>query len=88
VLLREVVNLARVYGWLHYHTLYSLGSEEGFPDLVLVRGNRMLFVELKRSQKERLRPAQKVWHEAINRANRVCLVWTPELWDEIRKLMR
>ncbi|HYI67091.1 MAG TPA: VRR-NUC domain-containing protein [Candidatus Limnocylindrales bacterium] len=43
----RVVGLARAHGWTAYHTNDSRRSEAGFPDLVLVRPPRVLFVELK-----------------------------------------
>ena len=35
--MQQIVDLADVRGWWHYHTHDSQRSEEGFPDLVLVR---------------------------------------------------
>ena len=43
---------ARAFGWLVYHTYNSRRSEPGFPDLVLVKGNRILFREVKRKSAE------------------------------------
>lgn len=43
----QVVQLARLCGWLIYHTFDSRRSAAGFPDLCMVRGDRCLFVELK-----------------------------------------
>ncbi len=61
---RAVVDLAKFNGWLVYHTRNSRGSEPGFPDLVLVRGARLVFAELK-TGKGRVSPAQKVWLDAL-----------------------
>jgi len=43
-----VVRAAHDLGWASYHTRYSLGSNPGFMDLVLVRPSRFLVAELKR----------------------------------------
>ena len=45
--MEAVRHLARMTGWRCYHTHDSRRSEPGFPDLVLVRGGKALFVELK-----------------------------------------
>ena len=46
----QLVSAAKRMGWsLVYHTRFSVQSEPGFPDLVLVntRQQRMIFAELK-----------------------------------------
>ena len=52
-------------GWLAYHTYSSKRSDPGFPDLVLLRGSVLLFVELK-SIHGRVSPAQAEWIERLN----------------------
>ena len=42
-----LVDLARVTGWLAYHTLHSKGSESGFPDWLLAKPGHLIFLELK-----------------------------------------
>ena len=59
-----VQGLALFYGWRVYHTHDSRRSAPGFPDLTLVRGPELLFVELK-SGSGRLSRAQKEWLEAL-----------------------
>jgi hypothetical protein len=44
---RTVVEMAEVLGWSTFHVRDSRGSNPGWPDLALVRGNRLVFVELK-----------------------------------------
>lgn len=61
---QQVLQLAGFYGWLSYHTHDSRRSQPGFPDLVLVRGPELLFVELK-TDKGRVRPEQQVWLQAL-----------------------
>ncbi len=43
-----VIGFAELHGWLVHHTLNSIGSEEGDPDLHMVRNGRLIFAELKR----------------------------------------
>lgn len=60
-----VIELAQIYGWrLIYHTLVSRGSQAGFPDLVMVRDGRLLFVELK-TDTGHISDAQAEWLQAL-----------------------
>lgn len=60
----QVLQAARLYGWTAYHTFDSRRSAYGFPDLVLVRPPRVLFVELK-SATGRLSAVQWFWQQAL-----------------------
>lgn len=60
-----VIKLAKVLGYRVYHTYDSRRSEPGFPDLVLVKQRRILFLECKR-QGGRATRAQKEWMTALN----------------------
>lgn len=72
-----VMGLADVLGLRAFHSTDSRrDTAAGFPDLVLV-GNRVLFVELKR-QDGRLRPEQRAWLESLAAAEGViAVVWRP-----------
>jgi len=84
-LLLSIRQLARLTGWRCYHTRYSLGSDPGFPDLVLVRLGRVIFAELK-SERGKLTPAQQEWMEELelaeNRSGETVQVrlWRPDDW--------
>lgn len=53
-------------------------GHKGFPDLVLVRGRRLWFVELKRKP-NKVEPEQEVWLDALNDAGaEVKVVWVPD----------
>jgi len=81
--LQQVRDLAKLCGWLTYHTYDSRRSPEGFPDLVLVRGNQIVFTELK-SEKGKLRPEQRMWLDALEKVCNVeVYLWRPHNWDEI-----
>jgi hypothetical protein len=43
----RVKRYARRGGWLPFHALRSKGSDPGFPDLILMRANRLVAAELK-----------------------------------------
>ncbi len=74
----DIVDLAQRYGWRVYFTWKSEHSPEGFPDLVLVRGETLIFWELKRDVGRRggkshaeLTPAQEAWLEDLARVRRI-----------------
>ena len=62
-----VVKLAKLRGWLCYHTYDSRRSSPGFPDLVLVREGAVLFCELK-SENGKVSEHQQVWLDALRKA--------------------
>ena len=78
----QVIRIAKALGWLIYHTYDSRRSEPGFPDLVMVRGDRILYRELK-TEKGRLAPHQKIWGEKLSEAGADYEVWRPSMRDEI-----
>ena len=98
---RSVIICAREMGWLAYNTFRSMRSEPGFPDLVLVRPPRVMFLELK-TAKGRLRkghwnkagsrflPGQDAWGEALDDCPGVeyMLVRPADLDAVYAKLMR
>ena len=79
----QVLDLAKLYGWLCYHTYDSRRSVAGFPDLVLVHPERgLVFAELK-SEKGRMTAAQREWVVAIKTAGGEVHVWCPCDWHFI-----
>ena len=84
----SVIELAGVLGWLSYHTHDSRRSSPGYPDLTLVRDDRLLFAELKRGRRKPTDP-QTAWLEALGKAKRVSAhVWRPANWIEIERALR
>lgn len=84
---QQILQLAHLTGWRSYHTFDSRRSAPGFPDLVLVRPPRLLFVELK-SERGRLRPEQRVWLEDLALCDSVhARLWRPGDWTEIEKAL-
>lgn len=81
----KVVEAAKWRRWNVYHTYDSRRSEPGFPDLVLVRGARLMFVELK-TDKGRMTEAQLLWHARLGACADVH-VWRPSMWDEVDRLL-
>ena len=84
-LLAHVREQARLNGWLVYHTQDSRGSEPGFPDIVAVRPNVVLFSELKR-ETEKPTTEQVIWGDVLSHASRVDYrLWRPSDADEITR---
>jgi len=83
----EVIALAKDLGWLVYHTLRSKGSEPGFPDLVMVRGERILFIELK-TMKGKLSQTQSFWLEALSHTTVGVYVWRPSDIQEAAEVLK
>lgn len=81
-----VEDLLTLRGWIWQHQRpaqtakgwrTAISGTPGFPDLVAVRGCRLLFVELK-SDKGRLSVEQRVWAQHLMEASqREYHVWRP-----------
>jgi hypothetical protein len=78
----QVVQLARLMGWMVYHTHISIHSQAGFPDLTFVRGDRLIFAELKR-ESGRTTPEQEHWLDALRQAGQEAYLWMPSDWSAI-----
>jgi len=84
----EIVRLAKRCGWRVYHTYDSRKSQAGFPDLVLVRRDRLLFIELKR-ELGKPTPEQSEWLEALSVVPRIeVFIWRPQDWTEIEGVLK
>ena len=83
---QQIVDLARIFGWMVYFTWRSKHSPAGFPDLVLVRGPTCLFRELK-TEKGKVTAAQEEWLTALQAAGQDAKVWRPGDWSEIEKTL-
>jgi len=83
---RQIVQLAKLYGWLCYHTHDSRRSAAGFPDLVLVRNGTCIVAELKAAQ-GRVSPEQAMWIAELDGAQISAYVWRPVDWAEIESML-
>ena len=99
--LRQVIELAKLRHWLIHHCRPArtkkgwatpIQGDAGFPDLVLVREGRLLFVELK-AQKGRVTPDQRIWlallkdQAGFHQGTGVYL-WKPSDWAQIEEVLR
>ncbi len=83
----QVVELARLTGWLCYHTHDSRRSAASFPDLVLVRPPVVRFIELKAGT-GKLRPKQRAWLDDLKDCESVeAHLWRPSDWDRIEEML-
>ena len=81
--LQRTREVASDLGWLTYHTRDSRKSDPGFPDLVLVRGERIVMAELKLDGKKPT-AVQQAWLDALARAASIeVYVWRPSDEDEV-----
>lgn len=87
---KRVIKLAKVFQYLHFHDYDSRKNPAGFPDLVLVKPPRVLFVELKRNKKDRLNEKQFHWANYLLGCPGIeYYIWSPEHWrdGEIEKVL-
>lgn len=89
--LRTIIQAAKLCGWHIQHSRPAMNGKgrwmtpiqghAGFPDLILVRGKELWFVELKRKP-NRVEPAQKRWLEMLAATGAtVHVIWVPEGLD-------
>lgn len=83
-----LIDAAELNGWLVFHDNDSRRNAAGFPDLVLVKPPRVLFLELK-SEVGRVRPEQHVWMAALMRSDTIAsAIVRPEHADRIIKYLQ
>ncbi len=91
---KQVLQLAKLLGWrsAHFrpgitasgrHITAVSGDGKGFPDLVLVRAKRLLFVELKTNSGE-MSEDQISWMADLFLTGVEVKVWTPKMWSDIK----
>lgn len=76
----SVIESLDTFRWLWFHDYDATRNNAGLPDLVAVRGGRLLFIELK-SNRGRLRVEQRSWLGALGRVDGIeVYLWTPRDW--------
>lgn len=83
-----IVQYAKLRHWLCYFTWNSKHSPAGFPDLVMLREQRMIVAELKVGRNS-LTSAQEEWLHAFRWLDKgvEVFIWRPEMWDEIEVIL-
>lgn len=84
----QVMTLLELHGWLAYHTFDSRRSAPGFPDIVAVKGRRLLVLELK-TDTGKVTTEQHVWLAAFAGVDDVdvCIVRPADSLDELEALV-
>lgn len=83
-----IVNFAEWNGWKVYWTWNSQHSPAGFPDLVLVRGDRCIFAELK-AERGQVAAKQREWADVLSCCSSVeYYLWRPSDEDLVWELLK
>lgn len=96
---KTVIDLAHIYGWLvaHFqnalnprgsHFMTPVGADgAGFPDLCMVKGERIIFAELK-ADRGRLSAKQENWLNCLRFVPHIeVYVWFPRDFDYIEEVL-
>ncbi len=89
-----VIDLAKRYGWKYYVApnagVRAKGTVQhvvaGWPDITLVRGWRLLFIELK-AETGTVTDAQQEWHEALTETDAEVYVLRPSDLQRLIELL-
>lgn len=86
---RHMLQAATLYGWRRrYHTHDARKSAKGFPDWVMVRVPRVIYVELKGdSNRYGVTPEQQDWLDDLRACGQEAYVWTPADIPEMLKVL-
>lgn len=76
----QVVQLAKVQGWMCYHTWDSRRSEPGWPDLAMVHPERGFILRELKAEKGRVSKAQHTWLHQLIAADQDAAIWRPRDW--------
>lgn len=97
--LRQVIEAGHLYGWRIAHFRPSMNQRgqwstavqadgAGFPDLVMVRGDRLIFAELK-SEKGKISDRQYDWLQVLTKAKQSeVYIWRPSDWHKIVEILK
>ena len=83
-----VEGYAKVMGWLYYHTYDSRRSVAGYPDLVMLRGERQVVAELKRQKGKKPSEKQQNWLDRYKAVGAEVYVWRPAHIPEIEEILK
>jgi hypothetical protein len=81
----QVLELAKLYRWIHFHAHDSRRSPAGFPDLVLWR-ERVIYAELKTNTGSLTGDQERVIHQLIDAGAEV-YVWRPRDLDDVHRVL-
>lgn len=86
---QQVIDLARFCGIpKHYHQMYAIGSDPGWPDLVLPKPPRLIIAELKR-ENGKATERQQEWLDTLAACKSIeVYLWRPSDMEEIETVFR
>jgi len=83
----HVEQMAKIGGWQFYHTWNSIHSAPGFPDNVMAKPPRLVFMELK-TELGKVTAAQQRWLDILASIPGVeVYLFRPSEWEEIKKVL-
>lgn len=83
----QVRSLLDLYGWRWMHHYDSRRTNPGVPDILAVRGCRLLALELKR-EGGRTTPEQRAWLAALAEAGAEVAVYQPHQREALARTLR
>ena len=84
---QQIKDLARLNGWRTFHCFDSRRSDPGWPDLALVRGPIMIFIECK-TERGRVTDNQQQWLAALKKVRTVRAdLARPRHWPDIERAL-
>ncbi len=94
----QVIDLARRFGWRYFHArpgmtkggrwATQMSGDPGFPDLTMVRGNRLMFAELKTAKGD-VTFDQAQWLQTLYDVEHVTAeLWRPHDLETVAELLR
>jgi len=93
---QQIIDLAHIYGWRIAHFRHAWSQDgrrcmtpvqadgKGWPDLVMVKGKRVIIAEVK-SDTGKPTPEQQEWLDALRQARMEVFLWRPKDWDTIQE---
>ncbi len=82
-----VVDLARALGWEPVHFRQMVGNPAGYPDLTIIRGERVILAELKR-ENGKVSQRQQEWIDRMAAVGTTIYVWRPSDWESIEAALK
>jgi ribosomal protein L39E len=70
-LFSHIVNESQTKQWGAIQRAKAMGKNPGVPDYIVIKGNELIFVELKRTRGGRVSPEQLVWIGALKQIKKV-----------------
>jgi VRR-NUC domain len=94
---QQVIDLARWHQWRLCHFRAGINrrgqwqtaiqGDRGFPDLVLVRRDKLIFAELK-THSGRITSEQDQWLSDLKRAGCMAIIWRPNQFEQIEEQLK